>query len=163
MACASYADGIWCAFQGKKIQAIRHFRNAVFMALLSNIPAIWKRAFGYLSMLLIRCEQRKEAKRAISRLLFMSRMKRLDCTEGLLANWVLTGERVEERELEASEIRRLWEIYRLTQAHHPQKSQLREKITKCMHPFAGLLVERLDDDLLSRAERIALVKQISLC
>jgi len=164
MACASYADGLWCAFQGKKTQAIRHFRNAIFMALLSNIPSIWTRAFGYLSMLLIRCTQRKEAKKTISMLLFMSRMKQLDCTEGLLANWLLTGEPLEERELEASEICRLWDIYRLTQEHHPQNSsRLRERIETCMHPFAGLLVERLDESLLSQTERIALVKQISLC
>ena len=164
MTCASYAEGIWCVFQGQIHRAIQKLRNAISLALLSCTSSIWVRAFEYLTVLLIRSGKHTEAQKMIELLCSLQRVNRLDCTESMLARWLLTGEPIQGEIPKEAQDRVLYRVY-LRLQHHNQEDVLRlfSEKSNHFHPFVGLFVERMGDDILPQAKRIALVKQISIC
>ena len=100
----------------------------------------------------------------IEQQLSLLRLNRLDCTEAMLIRWLLTGESIQGETPNDAKDRLLYNVYlRLQHESQADVLQLFAEKNNCFHPFAGLFVERMTDDILTQAKRIALVKQISIC
>ena len=145
-------------------RAIHKLRSAISLAVLSQNSSIWVRAFEYLVVLLIQSGKHTEAQKTNEILLSKLRMRRLDGTESMLLRWLLTGESIQEEIPPDAQGRLLYNLYlRLNQQGQGDVLEMVAEKRNCFHPYVGLFVERLSDDILPQAQRIALVKQISIC